>query len=75
MQKFILRQMGLLGVGSQPRKKCPATQLCVGFGEIGCVGMCIEDHVGGVITNCGIGISVEIVKEMLGMFDCLCGCF
>ena len=46
--------------------------MCVGFRGIGCVGMC-EDHVGGVITNFGIGMGVEIVKEMLGMFDCLCG--
>ena len=49
--------------------------VCVGFREIGCVGMCIDDHVGGVITNFGIGLGVEIVEEMLGMFDCLCGCF
>jgi hypothetical protein len=27
----------------------------------------------GIITNFGIGVGVEIVEEMLGMFDCLCG--
>ena len=53
---------------------CCATA-SVGFGGIGCVGMCVEDHVGGVITSFGIRMGVEIVKEMLGMFDCLFICF
>ena len=51
------------------------TSSCIGFGEIGYVGMCSEDHVIGVIINCGIRMGVDIVEEMLSMFDCLCGCF
>lgn len=45
----------------------------IGFGAIGCIGMCVKYLVRGVTSNFGIGVSVEIIKKMFGVFDCLFG--
>jgi hypothetical protein len=47
---------------------CPT--VCVGFGEVRCVGVNVEDHVKGVKTDGGIAMSRKVIEELFAFFHC-----
>ncbi len=47
---------------------CPT--VCVGFGEVRRIGVNVEDHVGGMKTDGGIGMSRKVIEELFAFFHC-----
>ena len=47
---------------------------CFRFGEVGCVGVDVEDHIGGNVPNGGIFVGMVVVQELVDILVCLfCG--
>ncbi len=40
----------------------------IGFREVRGIGVNVKDHVGGVETDCGIGMGGKVIKELLAFF-------
>ncbi len=61
--------IGLVASGFHPMKKMTACQtVCIGFGEVRRVGVNVEDHVGGMKMDGGIGMSCKVIKELFAFF-------
>ncbi len=52
-----------------------ATDSAAGVGrcEVACVGVDVEDHVGGVITDDGLWVGGHVIQEGIDPFHCLLG--
>ncbi len=47
----------------------------VSFGEVRCIGVNAEDHVGSVKLYCCIGMGGKVIKELFAFIHCCFGAF